>query len=76
MKIAPNRIAVYLTAVAALAAALAPIIGELDISSTAGVVAGLAALTSVVNKWLSGWQSYEDTQAWQDHNRFMKELDA
>jgi hypothetical protein len=56
---APNRIAVYLTALAALAGGLAPVVADLDLSSTVGIVAGLASITAAVNKWLSGWQAYE-----------------
>lgn len=58
----PNRIAVYLTAIAALAGGAAPIVADLDLSSTAGVVAGLAALTAVVDRWLKGWQSHEERE--------------
>ena len=56
---APNRIAVYLTSIAALAGALAPAVADLDLTSTAGVIAGLLALLGVVRKWLDGWQAYE-----------------
>lgn len=59
----PNRIAVYLTALAALAGGLAPAIADLDWTSTAGVIAGLVAILSVVQKWLSGWQQHEARQA-------------
>lgn len=59
----PNRIAVWLTAGAALAAALAPVVGNLDWTSTAGVVAGISAITAVVYKWLDGWQKHEERQA-------------
>ena len=55
----PNRIAVYLTSAAALAAALAPVVADLDIESVAGIAAGLAAISAVVYKWLDGWQKYE-----------------
>lgn len=55
----PNRVAVYLTSLAALAAGLAPAVANLDLTSTAGLVAGLAALSLVVSKWLTGWQAHE-----------------
>lgn len=55
----PNRIAVYLTAGAGLLAALAIPIANLDLSSTAGVSAGLFAIVGVVVKWLGGWQAHE-----------------
>lgn len=56
---APNRIAVYLTSLAALAAALAPVAADMDWTSTAGLIAGLLGLVTVVSKWLDGWQAYE-----------------
>lgn len=55
----PNRIAVYLTAAAALVAGLLPLVGNLDWQSTAGVLAGLGAILGVVVKWLDGWSKYE-----------------
>ncbi len=55
----PNRIAVYLTVAAGLLAALAPVVADLDLSSTASVVAGLTAIVVVVNRWLQGWQQME-----------------
>lgn len=55
----PNRIAVYLTAAAALLAGLLPLVGNLDWQSTAGVIAGLIAILGVAIKWLDGWQKYE-----------------
>lgn len=76
MQIAPNRVAVYLTALAALAGGLAPAVANLDVTSTAGIVAGLATILAVVHKWLTGWQSHEGTKQWQDHTRFMEELGA
>ena len=60
---APNRIAVYFTAAAALAAALVPVIANLDITSTVGIVGGVAALAGVVSVWLNGWQKYEERTA-------------
>lgn len=74
MQIAPNRIAVYLTAGAALAGGLAPAVADLDVTSTGGVVAGLAVLFGVVNRWLVGWQADEERKSWQDQHRFMAEL--
>jgi hypothetical protein len=55
----PNRIAVYLTAIAALLGGLAPAVANLDLTSTIGIVAGLGTLLGVVYKWLEGWQKYE-----------------
>jgi hypothetical protein len=59
----PNRIALYLTAAAGLLGALAPIVADLDWTSTVGIAAGLAAITGVVYKWLDGWQKYEERTA-------------
>lgn len=70
----PNRVAVYLTASAALLTALAPAVADLDLTSTATLIAGLAGLVTVVCKWLTGWQTDEQNRAWHDHERFMKEL--
>ena len=55
----PNRLAVYLTAGAGLLAALAPIVADLDWESTAGVVAGVLAITGVVSVWLNNWGKWE-----------------
>lgn len=74
MQIAPNRIAVYLTGAAALAGGLAPAVADLDVTSTAGIAAGLAVLFGVVDRWLRGWQGHEERSSWQDQHRFMAEL--
>lgn len=58
----PNRIALYLTSIAALLVALAPVVADLDWTSTAGLIGGLGAIALVVNKWLEGWQKYEERQ--------------
>jgi hypothetical protein len=63
MDINPNRIAVYLTAAAALCTAVAVPVAQLDTTSTIGVVGSLAAIVAVVDRWLKGWQQYE-TQQW------------
>jgi cyanate permease len=54
-----NRIVALLTALAALAAGLAPVVADLDWESTVGIVGGLSAVTAVVYKWLDGWQKWE-----------------
>lgn len=59
MQLAPNRVAVYLTVGASLMGGLAPVVGDLDLTSTAGIVAGLVGIGAVVNKWLGGWQEHE-----------------
>lgn len=56
----PNRIAVYFVAAAALAAALVPVIADLDTESVVGMVGGVGALASVVGVWLHNWGKYEE----------------
>jgi hypothetical protein len=55
----PNRVAAYLTALAALAGALAPVVGDLDLTSTIGVLGGLTAILGVFREWLKGWREHE-----------------
>ena len=57
--LAPNRVAVYFTVVAAITGGLAPVLADLDLTSTAGVLAGVVAIVAVVQKFLAGWQQYE-----------------
>lgn len=59
----PNRMAVYLTALAGLATALAPVIANLDTTSTVGVVGGFAGIATVVAVWLNGWSRHEGREA-------------
>jgi hypothetical protein len=59
----PNRIAVYFTAAAALAAALVPVIANLDLTSTIGIVGGVGAFAGVIAVWLNGWSRYEERVA-------------
>jgi hypothetical protein len=56
----PNRIAIYLTAIAGLLTALAPVVADLDTSSTVGILGGLAAVTVVAREFLVGWRQYEE----------------
>lgn len=55
----PNRVAVYLTVVAAVAGGVAPVVANMDLSSTAGIITAVLAIAAVVRKWLDGWQKYE-----------------
>jgi hypothetical protein len=55
----PNRMAVYLTGFVALVAGLLPLVGNLDWTSTAGVLAALAAVAVVVREWLVNWGKWE-----------------
>ena len=56
----PNRIAVYFTAAAALAAAVVPVLADFDTSSTVGVVGGIGAFSAVIGVWLYNWGKYEE----------------
>ena len=59
MQLLPNRVALYLTAAAGLLGGLAPVIANLDFASTAGIAAGLGAVSLVVFKWMDGWSKWE-----------------
>lgn len=54
-----GRLVAGLGALAGIAAALAPALANLDITSTVGVIGGVGALAAAVVKWLDGWQKYE-----------------
>lgn len=58
-QLAPNRLAVYFTALAALGTGLLGVLGNLSFQSTAAVVGSLVVLAGVVARWLAGWQNYE-----------------
>lgn len=55
----PNRMAIYLTALAGLATAIAPAVAGMDTSSTAGVIAGFLGIAATVDRFLKGWQAHE-----------------
>jgi len=59
----PNRIAVYFTAAAALAAAVVPVLADFDTQSTVGIVGGVGALSAVVGVWLYNWGKYEERES-------------
>lgn len=59
----PNRVALYIGALAAFAGGLAPIVANLDWQSTAGVIAGLTAIATFVNNFVIGQQKHERTLA-------------
>jgi hypothetical protein len=54
-----GRIVALATLIVGFIGAAAPVVGNLDVSSTAGIVAGIAALTAIAVKYLEGWQRYE-----------------
>lgn len=59
----PNRIALYMGAAAAFLGGLAPLVANLDWQSTAGLIAGLAAIATFVNTFVIGYQKHEARQA-------------
>ena len=63
MRPLPNRLALYLGAAAALLAGLAPLVLDTDWESTAGILAFIGALTALVDRFLRGWQIYENNPA-------------
>ena len=58
-KLTAGRIATYIAAAGGLCTALAPVVANLDITSTVGLVGGMGAIAAVVVKFLDGWQKYE-----------------
>ncbi len=58
-KLAPNRVASYMAALAGLLTALAVPVANLDLQSTAGAVAGLIAILTAYQQWMKGWRSHE-----------------
>jgi hypothetical protein len=54
-----GRIVTIISLVVGFIGAAAPLVLDMDFSSTAGVVAGLIALSAVAVKYLDGWQKYE-----------------
>lgn len=65
--LSPSRVAAYTTAFAGLLAASAPIIGNLDLTSTAGVIAGVIAILGAYNTWAKGWREYESREDYKEH---------
>jgi len=70
--LAPNRIAIYLTVLASIFTAIAPMVAELDTTSVVSLVTGLAGIVIVVFKFLTGWQSFEAREA--DNGSLLKEI--
>lgn len=58
-KITPGRIATALAGLAGIATAVAPVVADMDWTSTAGVIAGGLAVVYAIGEWLKGWRSYE-----------------
>ncbi len=54
-----NRIAIYITAVIDITAALTTVLADLDTSQTGSVVAALAGINALAVMFLRGWQQYE-----------------
>ena len=59
----PNRVVAGATAVLGLVAALAPVVADLDWTSTLGVIAGVGVVAAAAVKWLDGWQKFEERTA-------------
>ena len=55
----PNRLATYLLVLCGAAAAVLPVLANLDWTSTAGVIAGIGAVAAALVTWLKGWQQNE-----------------
>ena len=54
-----GRIVTIVSLMIGVAGAAAPVVLNMDISSTAGIVAGIVAMSAVIVKYLDGWQKYE-----------------
>lgn len=55
-----NRVVAVASVVVSLALAVLPVLADMDWSSTAGIVAGIVALLGVTDRWLKGWQQFEN----------------
>lgn len=54
-----NRAVAIATALLTLVLAVFPVVGNLDWTSTAGVLAGIVAIAGIAQRWLAGWSSFE-----------------
>jgi hypothetical protein len=63
MQITPARVASLLAAVAALLTALAPAIANLDVTSSAGCIAGAVSVVGILDRFLVGQRAHEARQA-------------
>jgi hypothetical protein len=66
-RITPNRVATALAVLAGIATAIAPVIADMDWTSTAGVIAGGLGAILAIGKWLDGWQKHEANVALTRH---------
>lgn len=57
--LAPNRAAIWVTALANVTGALVTMLSSFTIEQTSGVVAGLVGLNTLCVVFLKGWQQYE-----------------
>lgn len=60
-----NRVVAIATALITLALALIPVVGNFDWTSTAGILAGILAVTGIAQRWLAGWSNYETAEVHQ-----------
>lgn len=58
----PNRVVLVILFVCGVAAAALPAAANLDWTSTAGVLGGLAAIATAIVTFVRGWQQWEQTQ--------------
>lgn len=56
---APNRLVIYLTALASIIVALTPVATDLGLVQVATILGGLGGVVAVALKFLDGWQKYE-----------------
>lgn len=64
--LSPPRLAAYITAVVGLLTALSPVVANLDITSTAGIIAGAAAVLGTYATWAKGWRAYEADERYKE----------
>lgn len=54
-----NRLAAYLTGLAGLCTALAPVVASADLKTTGGLAAGSLIALGTYREWLKGWRQHE-----------------
>jgi hypothetical protein len=76
LRIYLGRIVTVLYAFTAVSASLLTVVADLDLTSTVGVIGGLAALAPVVIKFLEGVQNYEKAGYNRDHTILQAQAQA
>lgn len=59
MKITPARVASLMAGVSVLLASLAPAIGNMDVTSTAGIIGGVVGIVGILVTFLKGQRAHE-----------------